>query len=729
MLRSNRGFAHRPIATLLLVVAAAGCAPDPGLGPGAQSDGPTPTAFELTPTTFFRTDFAPPEGRALALEDYYGIPSVGSPSLSPNAEWVAFTVSVDVEDAGSESEAWVVPFDGSAEARRVSPSGVDVGGVRWTDEGRLRWSADGTRWSVDPAAPGTPPDPDRDPPEADDEDRGLPSPDGRWFADLRDMPPPEPPEEQVSDFIRRHEERFEGAVWDWMNFQRDGRDMPIPDATDPRVNPAREIFLVPGPDAAEGAEERQLTSLGHRPGNLTWSPDGSFLVFTSDPTYRDELTYGRSDLWRLDLDGTLTRLAPEDHWSNSGPEFSPDGRYIAFGRSYSTDHVIAERLSTRGPDDLWILDVPTGEIRNLTDDFGLDAGNPEWTPDSRWLYFTTARGGATHLYRVPAEGGPVEQITTGERRIQSLDHDEAFTRMVYRVGTLEAPPEIYSANMDGSDEHRLTRVLDGFKAEVTLSEGEHLVFESPDGTPIEGWLLYPYGYDPAGGPYPLIVHSHGGPHSASGYSFSFKHHYFAANGYFVLQTNFRGSSGYGEAFEYATWGAWGDRDGEDVMAGVDFVLEHFPVDPARVATIGHSYGGFMSNWLIARYPDRFAAAAVGAGISNWVSDYGTADIAVTKETEFYGPPWVPEALERLMRQSPLVYADRVRAATLFLHGEVDHRVPFPEAEQMYFAIKKQGVPAKMIMYEGQSHGGWGDSNNVHRMYHELKWFDEHLSSR
>jgi dienelactone hydrolase len=175
-------------------------------------------------------------------------------------------------------------------------------------------------------------------------------------------------------------------------------------------------------------------------------------------------------------------------------------------------------------------------------------------------------------------------------------------------------------------------------------------------------------------------------HSAVGYSFDFKNQYLAANGYFVLTVNFRSSTGYGEKFLWGTWGAWGDRDGEDVVAGIDYVISRYPIDRNRVATIGHSYGGFMSNWLIVRYPDRFAAAAVGAGIVNWVSDYGTADIAVTKETEFFGKPWEEEARNIMIRQSPLTYAGKAKAATLFIHGEVDQRVPYSEAEQMYVAL-------------------------------------------
>jgi dipeptidyl aminopeptidase/acylaminoacyl peptidase len=366
---------------------------------------------------------------------------------------------------------------------------------------------------------------------------------------------------------------------------------------------------------------------------------------------------------------------------------------------------------------------------NLTADWDLQAGTPVWTPDGQSILFTAQTGGASHLFRVARTGGPVVQVTSGERRIAGLSFDREFRRMAYTVGLLERLPEVHIANIDGTGERRLTRVHEPFHAEVDASRGETVRFRSADGTPIEGFLLFPHGYRPDGGPYPLIVSSHGGPHSASGYDFDFKLQYFAAQGYFVLETNFRSSTGYGEDFLWATWGEWGTRDGQDVMAGIDHVIASYPIDRNRVGHTGHSYGGFMTNWLITQYPDRFAAAITGAGISNWVSDYGTADIARTKETEFYGYPWDQEARDIMIRQSPLTYAGRVRTPTLFVHGEVDQRVPYEEAEQMYTALKKLGVPARMIVYEGMPHGIRGHWNNVHRMLNELRWWDQWLKAK
>ena len=388
--------------------------------------------------------------------------------------------------------------------------------------------------------------------------------------------------------------------------------------------------------------------------------------------------------------------------------------------------IIEQRLNHGGPQDLYIRPAGGGNPINLTANWDLDPGPSRWSPDSRFLYFTAGIGGETHLFRVPVPGGQVEQVTKGPRRITGLTYDRSLTKILYTVGLHEAPAELFVADIDGSNERRLTNVHRTLVSEIAFSKADRLRWPSYDGTQIEGWLMFPHGYDPSKGPYPMIVTSHGGPHAATGYTFDFKDQFFAANGYFVFDTNFRSSTGYGDAFKWATWGAWGQKDGEDVVSGIDYVLKRYPIDAKRVGHTGHSYGGFMTNWLITQYPDRFAAAISGAGISNWTSDYGTADIYRTKETEFFGTPWEKDARDRMIKQSPLTYAGQVRTPTLFVHGEVDQRVPYEEAEQMYFALKRRGIPARMIRYAGQPHGIAGNWNNVHRMMNELAWWDKYL---
>ena len=672
--------------------------------------------------------------RPLAIEDFYKIKTVVAPSISPDAQWVAFAVTTRIEENnGTQSDVWLVPADGSSAARKVSGT-ASATNPRWTDDGRLQFTADARAITIDPRAP------DRvdtttvmqaGAPTGRGGGRGGPrrstfaSPDGKWIATVRDFPPPARFEMYASDFEKRHQDRFKGVQFDWMDFHRDAQPFPVPNRKDPQLNPPQEIIVA----APSGGPEKQLTSLRLRPADVAWSRDGSTVLFTADSLYREERSYGRNELWTITIDGKLNRLTPNKDYGYAGATYSPDGRWILTTRDYTSDMVIAKHLDHGGPVDLVIIPASGGKEINLTADWDYLPTNPRWNPDGKYVYFMGGIGGTTHLFRVSPNGGAVEQVTKGERRLGDLTFDKNFTKISYTVGLNERPSEVYVANIDGSNERQVSHVHDAFLAEVAPSRSERLQYKSGDGTPIEGWLTLPVGYRPGGGPYPLIVSNHGGPHSAIEYGFNFKNQYLAANGYFVLEVNFRSSTGYGEKFLWGTWGAWGTKDGQDVMAGVDYVIGKYPIDRARVATIGHSYGGFMTNWLITQYPDRFAAAIPGAGIVDWLSDYGNADIPNTKEREFFGSPWDPKAREIMLRQSPLIYADRVKAPTLFINGEVDQRVPFSEAEQMYVALKKNGIPAKMIRYDGQPHSIGGSWNQVHRMLNERWWLDRYLKTK
>ena len=593
--------------------------------------------------------------------------------------------------------------------------GRDITDLSWANDGRLQYTAERQQWVVDPTNAAAVPAPYTPPPNG-----AVVSADQKWIALTRDKPQPRPAAATSSEFEKRHDERFKGVQFDWKDFQRDGQPFPAPNL---RARPAQQLVVQP----IGGGDAKVLVDRDFRPSGVVWYPRGSLLAFTADPDWRDELKYESPDLWMVTTDGAVTRLT-DDGYVYGSVGFSPDGTWMSYTRTLGTDMIIEQRLNHGGPEDLFIRRVSGGEPINLTAKWDLEPGELMWSPDSRFIYFPAAIGGENHLFRVAAaDGAIVEQVTRGERRLNSISIDRAFKTMAYTVGTHESPADVYTASIDGANERRISNVHARLTSEIGVQPHREAALDSYDGTPIEGWLTFPAGYDRAKAPYPLIVNSHGGPHSAVGYAFDFKKQLFAAKGYFVLDTNFRSSTGYGDAFKWATWGEWGKKDGEDVVSGIDHVIKNYPVDIKRVGHIGHSYGGFMGNWLITQYPDRFAAAAVGAGISNWISDYGTADIYRTKETEFFGAPWDTEARDRMIAQSPIAHAGRVKTPTLFIHGEVDQRVPYEEGEQMYFALKRRGVPAKMIQYAGQPHGISGHWNNIHRMMNELAWFERYLN--
>jgi acylaminoacyl-peptidase len=293
---------------------------------------------------------------------------------------------------------------------------------------------------------------------------------------------------------------------------------------------------------------------------------------------------------------------------------------------------------------------------------------------------------------------------------------------------------VFASSVDGRGETKLTSFNDPLVEALDLAPAERLRYSSKDGTEIEGWVMLPPSVAPtlkgrpaADRPVPLILNIHGGPHGAYGYEFSFQRQLWAAHGYAIVYTNPRGSTEYGEKFLWATWGGWGNLDYDDVMGGVDASIKKYPIDEKRLAVTGYSYGGFLTNWIIT-HTSRFAAAIAGAGISNWISDYGTADIPRTKETEFFGPPWDAKGNETLRKQSPIEYVGRATTPTMFIHGESDMRVPIEEGEQMYTALKKRHVPARFVRYPESYHGGWTPWNTVHRYYQELKWWEQYLGT-
>lgn len=664
--------------------------------------------------------------RPIELADYYRLISVGSPALSPDGRRVAFirTHTIEAENR-RHGELWIAPTDGSSPPARLANPAWSAAAPGWSPDGQLLSFRSSRR------APGQPADQspiwflDMEQPRGEafqiDGVTEAPvwSPDGKWMAfTLPTRPAITSPAAPKGETERTIERRFTGRVVDWMNYRFDGRGY-LGDPRDPAATPPRELYVV----AREGGTPRRLTSLGVNVNGPAWSPDGTQLAFSADTHQRDEYNYGRADLFTVRLDGTVTRLT-DDGFDHGAPAWTPDGTTLVFTREESLNAVIARGQSFGAPTDLYGMAASGGPVRNLTPAWDLLPGTPSLSRDGAMVYFSAGIGGATHLFRVPLTGGAVQQVSQGERRLGEFDADAGWGRMVYTGATAEQPADLFTAAVDTRGELRLTAFNDALLREIAVAPARRVSFRSKDGTDIEGWLLLPPGYGPAA-PVPMILAMHGGPHGAYGYDFSTQFQLWAARGYAVLYTNPRGSTGYGEKFLWGTWGGWGVLDLQDVMAGVDYAIANYRIDPRRLGVTGYSYGGFLTDWAITQTP-RFAAAVAGAGISNWISDYGTADIPRTKESEFYGTPWQEKSAALLWRLSPIAHAARVVTPLLLIHGEADLRVPIEQAEQMYTALQKRKVPARFVRYPDMYHGGWTPWNTVHRYHQELLWWAEYL---
>lgn len=669
-------------------------------------------------------------GRALELRDFYRLESIGSPAISPDGKLVAFVRTYIVEaDNRRNSEIWLAPADGSSAPKRITDPAISSSNPRWSPDSNLLAFSAARRRTANAGAEESSPvwflrmDQPGSAPFQIQGLGGTPifSPDNQWIAFTKRTPPAaKAPKQFASDFEKKIDERFKGRMFDWMGYRFDQRGY-LPDPRDPMATPPEELYIV----SRSGGTPKQITHLGVNVQSASWRPDSGALVIEANSHQRDEYTYERSDLWIVNADGQIKRLT-DDGFNHSAPSFSPDGRYIVFRRQQNLNAVIAAKQNHGGPADVYRMPAEGSQMENLTASWDLLPGNTAWSSDGRFIYFSGGIGGSNHLFRVPAGGGAVEQVTKGERGLSGISMSGGFDRIAYAASDSTHPSEVFSARIDGTDEKKLSGFNDTLIGELNLSPAERILYPSKDGTEIEGWVLRPRGYDPAKAKYPLILNAHGGPHGAYGNDFSFQFQLLAASGYLMLYTNPRGSTGYGERFLWGTWGGWGVLDYQDVMAGVDHTVKRYAVDEKRMGVTGYSYGGFLTDWIITQ-TTRFSAAIAGAGISNWISDYGTADIPRTKESEFYGPPWEQRSRDLLIKLSPITHAANVTTPTMFVHGESDLRVPIEQAEQMYTALKKRRVPAKFIRYPDSYHGGWTPWNMVHRFYHELKWWDAHLS--
>ncbi|HEY1336745.1 MAG TPA: S9 family peptidase [Bryobacteraceae bacterium] len=657
--------------------------------------------------------------RPLELQDYYRVETASTPAISPDGRWVAFVRNFIVESENQRrTEIWLGPADGSPAAYRLTSAAFNASAPRWSPDGKL------LAFRSSRKAPGAEGDVwflrmDRVGGEAFQiagvDGAPLFSPDNRWIAFTKKAAAAAK-SRPASALEKQLEERFKGRMYDWMNMRFDGRGY-LSDPRDPAATPPEELFAV----AREGGAPRQLTRVGVNVTGAVWRPDSGALAFEADTHARDEYSYDRSDLWTVTLDGQTKRLT-DDGYEHRSVAWSPDGAALVFARTQGLNQIIASKQNHGGAIDLYRMAAAGGPMTNLTGEWDLIPGAPEW--HGEFIYFPAAVGGDMQLFRMPAAGGRAEQITKGDRVLGGFSFSQGFDRMAYTAADAMHPAEAYSARIDGMEEKRISALNDKWLGEVSLSGANRIHFPSKDGAEVEGWIVLPRA---SRTPYPLVLAIHGGPHGAYGSGFDYEFQCLAANGYAVLYTNPRGSTGYGEKFLWATWGGWGKLDYEDVMAGVDYALQHYPVDPKRLGVTGYSYGGFLTDWVITQTP-RFAAAVTGAGVSNWLSDYGTADIPRTKETEFYGAPWEPAAAERMRSLSPITYAANVKTPTLFLHGEADMRVPIEEGEQMYTALRKLRVPARFVRYPGNHHGGWPPWDMVHRYYQELQWWKEFLGT-
>ena len=470
----------------------------------------------------------------------------------------------------------------------------------------------------------------------------------------------------------------------------------------------------------EGEREvGRLTAGDFHVTSLDWSPDGRTIVFGHQPDPRINESI-RQDISTVPADsGAVTRLIARTG-SDHSPRYSPDGSMIAFVSHGGS----VERV---GLGDLYIVPAGGGQPTKLAETPDRSASLLAWSGDGERLFVTEAVKTTRQLIAVPVDGSEPEILTDENGVMGSFSFNRDASQAAFTYQESDIPVDVYATTTAGLGIAKLTD-LHANVARPPMGRTELISWRSYDGFEIEGLLTYPVNYQ-EGRRYPLILNIHGGPAGVYTRSFTgnpsiYMLQYFAQQGFAVLRANPRGSSGYGKEFRYANVKDWGYGDYEDVMSGVDKVIEMGVGHADSLAVMGWSYGGYLTSFLVTR-TERFKAASMGAGLPNLISMVSTTDIPDYLVAHMGGNEFWDD-YETYEKHSAMYRIKNVITPTQVIHGQNDLRVPFTQGQEFYVALSRLGVPTEMIVYPRTPHGPREPKFLMDVSERILSWFNKHL---
>ena len=649
-------------------------------------------------------------GAVLQALDVFGIEVAADPQISPDGMQVVYVRSgFDLMTDGATSNLWIVNADGSSN-RPLTTGSAGHGSPRWSPQGeRLLYvsSEDGgaeiwVRWmDTGQTAKLT---------NLTESPGSLTwSPDGNSIAFTMFVP------EERRSLVVEMPKPPEGADWgppirviDKMDFLEDGNPGFLRDGS-------VHLFVVP----ADGGTPRQLTSGAFDHISPAWMPDGGSLLVSANRREDASLEAMDSEIYRVDLGtGALTRLT-DRYGPDGGPKPSPTGAHIAY-TGFDDEHQGFQL------NDLYVMNADGSDSRLLSGDFDRSVGSIAWASDGSGLFFSYDDEGNGKVGFMDLRGqaeelvADVQGLSTGRPYGGGQFSVARNGSIAFTLGRPDHPAELAVAQAGGV--RQLTDLNQDLLAHLELGDVEEIWYESSyDGRRVQGWIVKPPGFD-ASRKYPLILEIHGGPFSNYGDRFAAEIQLYAAAGYVVLYTNPRGSTSYGQEFGNLIHHAYPSQDYDDLISGVDAVIDLGYVNEDRLFVTGGSGGGVLSAWIVG-HTDRFRAAVVQKPVINWYSFVLHADNpAFFYKYWFPGPPW--EHMEHYMERSPLSYVGNVTTPTMLITGEVDYRTPMSESEQYFAALQIEGVPSMLVRVPDASHGiASKPSNLIGKVQHVLAWFE------
>jgi dipeptidyl aminopeptidase/acylaminoacyl peptidase len=667
----------------------------------------------------------PQENRYITPEDLYTINLILDSQISPDGSHVAYCVQRVVKKKEKKySNFWMIPTAGGSPRQFTSGDQSDT---------QPRWSPDGTLIAFMSNR-----DDEKQPqlyliPVHGGEARKLTdlkgtfeeftwSPDGKKIVfvfrkkDKEDIEREEDSEKKDLGIVSRHITR--------VFFKEDGQGY-LP-------GERKHIWVV----TIDTGELVQLTEGDiHDETQPSWSPDGKSIVFCSNRTKDPDLDPDAIDLFMIPADGGDLKKIETPVGPKSFPRFSPDGTYIAYF-GHEGKHV---NWKVTG---LWIVPPDGGEkSRNLTERWDINVGGftindlpgtlpgipPEWSPDSKTLYFQVSHHGTTGLQSVSLNGGEMVSVIDNPGVVGACTFDSDHSHIAYLYGDMKDPGQVWVFDLQENTAQQLSHVNEDLLQSIVFGEVEEVWFTGPDGNDLQGWILTPPDFDRSK-MYPSILEIHGGPRTQYGNTFMHEFHVLAAQGYVVYFCNPRGSQGYGEEHSHAILNRWGTVDYADIMSWVDTVEKKPYIDTKRMGVTGGSYGGYMTNWIIG-HTHRFSAAVTQRSVSNFISMYGSSDFNWAFEEEFGNePPW--ENNENYWEQSPLKYIGNCTTPTLVIHSEQDMRCDPEQGLQIFVALKRMGIETELVLFPEEPHGlsrGGRTDRRISRLQHMICWFNTYLT--